>query len=118
MCGVWCALEDISSEKGPLIFYPKSHKEKYIISLEQFGSMENYTKYIKTTATQKYNRVSANIKKGSIVIWHSNLIHGGHPHRDEKLTRKSMVTHYFFKSAPYILSPYDEFNRKHINSTQ
>ncbi len=26
LVGVWIALEDISADAGPLIFYPKSHK--------------------------------------------------------------------------------------------
>jgi ectoine hydroxylase-related dioxygenase (phytanoyl-CoA dioxygenase family) len=112
MCGVWCALEDITVEKGPLIFYPHSHKEEYIVNLDKFGSFDNYTKHLKDIADRKYTRTNATIKKGSILIWHSNLIHGGHPNRKQDLTRKSMVTHYFFKSAPYVLSPVQEFNNK------
>jgi ectoine hydroxylase-related dioxygenase (phytanoyl-CoA dioxygenase family) len=32
-------------------------------------------------------------KKGDVLIWHSDLIHGGHP-VSQDITRKSVVTHY------------------------
>ena len=34
-------------------------------------------------------------KKGDILIWHSNLLHGGEEVINPKLTRKSMVLHYY-----------------------
>ena len=34
-------------------------------------------------------------KKGDMLVWHGNLIHGGEPMLHKDLTRKSMVAHYF-----------------------
>jgi ectoine hydroxylase-related dioxygenase (phytanoyl-CoA dioxygenase family) len=34
-------------------------------------------------------------RKGDVLIWHANLLHGGMPVLNPKLTRKSMVAHYF-----------------------
>jgi len=34
-------------------------------------------------------------KKGDILIWHANLLHGGSPITNVALTRKSMVAHYY-----------------------
>ena len=34
-------------------------------------------------------------KKGDVLIWHANLIHGGEAIRTKGATRKSMVAHYF-----------------------
>lgn len=34
-------------------------------------------------------------KKGDVLIWHANLVHGGAPIINEALTRKSMVIHYY-----------------------
>lgn len=107
MCGVWYALEDITPEKGPLIFYPKSHKEKVILDFNEIG-VSNYSEYeiyMRDFAKSKYTRNSATIPKGSIIIWKSNLIHGGHPDRINNTTRFSMVTHYFFKSSKYWWTP-------------
>lgn len=102
MCGVWYAFEDITPEKGPLMFYPKSHKENVILDLNKIG---DYGKHMRNLAMSKYTRTSAIIPKGSVLIWKANLIHGGHPDRDENTTRLSMVTHYFFKSSKYWWTP-------------
>ena len=91
MCGVWYAFEDITPEKGPLIYYPKSHKEKVIIDLNEIGASNynEYEKYMRNLAMSKYTRTSATIPKGSVIIWAANLIHGGHPDRDENTSRLS-----------------------------
>ena len=34
---------------------------------------------------------------GDMLIWHSQLFHGGSPIKDKSKTRKSLVTHYFTK---------------------
>jgi ectoine hydroxylase-related dioxygenase (phytanoyl-CoA dioxygenase family) len=34
-------------------------------------------------------------KKGDVLIWHANLVHGGAPILNPALTRKSMVVHYY-----------------------
>jgi len=39
------------------------------------------------------------VRKGDLLVWHTNLFHGGEPHTDKSLTRKSMVFHYFNKNA-------------------
>ena len=36
-------------------------------------------------------------KKGDVLIWHGQLLHGGLPINDHTLTRKSLVTHYWRK---------------------
>lgn len=106
MCGVWYALEDITDEKGPLIYYPKSHKEEPILDLSKFnGKYSEYEKYLIELCKEKYVQQKGNIPKGSIIIWSSNLIHGGHPDRNKESTRKSMVVHYFFESSKYWWSP-------------
>jgi hypothetical protein len=40
-------------------------------------------------------------KKGQALIWAAGLHHGGAPHTDRAKTRKSQVTHYFFKDCAY-----------------
>jgi ectoine hydroxylase-related dioxygenase (phytanoyl-CoA dioxygenase family) len=34
-------------------------------------------------------------QKGDVLIWHSQLLHGGSEIIDKRRTRKSLVTHYF-----------------------
>ena len=38
-------------------------------------------------------------KKGDVLIWHANLIHGGSMRRNIQLSRKALVCHFFVKGA-------------------
>ncbi|MFP7654524.1 hypothetical protein [Chryseobacterium proteolyticum] len=38
-------------------------------------------------------------KKGDLLIWHANILHGGEPHLDKSRTRKSLVYHYFDENS-------------------
>lgn len=106
LLGVWVALEDIGPDQGPLHYYPGSHKMPYYLN-DAYGNEGGwltlgeklYTDYEemiaeKVTATD-YRREVFLANKGDVFIWHANLLHGGEPHRNPKLTRKSMVLHYF-----------------------
>jgi ectoine hydroxylase-related dioxygenase (phytanoyl-CoA dioxygenase family) len=105
MCGVWIALEDVSMDSGPLIYYPGSHKLPFYTMQHLKLEPGNYSEYenkiqkkIKKTGISPEYGV---INKGDIIIWHSNLIHGGSKRNDINLTRKSMVIHYFFEKCKY-----------------
>jgi ectoine hydroxylase-related dioxygenase (phytanoyl-CoA dioxygenase family) len=43
----------------------------------------------------------ATLKKGQMLLWAANLLHGGSPQRDKRRTRYSQVTHYFFEDCQY-----------------
>lgn len=43
----------------------------------------------------------ATIRKGEVLLWSANLLHGGFPHRDKARTRHSQVTHFFFEDCEY-----------------
>ena len=106
LLGVWIALEDTDENNGPLHYYPGSHTLPYYLNTEydnegtrfMIGD-KNYDAYeemingkIKSLGIEK--RVFK-AKKGDVLIWHANLIHGGEPQKDPDRTRKSMVFHYF-----------------------
>jgi hypothetical protein len=38
-------------------------------------------------------------RKGDVLIWHANLLHGGSMRRDLQLSRKAVVCHFFGKGA-------------------
>jgi ectoine hydroxylase-related dioxygenase (phytanoyl-CoA dioxygenase family) len=105
MCGVWIALEDVSKDSGPLIYYPKSHNLPFYTMQHLKIKPGNYSEYEKKIE-QKINKFNlspkyGNIKKGDIIIWHANLIHGGSKRNNMDLTRKSVVIHYFFENCKY-----------------
>jgi ectoine hydroxylase-related dioxygenase (phytanoyl-CoA dioxygenase family) len=105
MCGVWIALEDISMDSGPLIYYPGSHKLPFYSMQKLNIEPGNYAKYEKKIE-KKFHKFGlppkyGTIKKGDIIIWHANLMHGGSKRNNPDMTRKSIVIHYFFENCKY-----------------
>ena len=110
MIAVWVALEDIGPTQGPLHYYPSSHKLPYLlndsyqntgnnilIGDKQYTDYENFIgQYV---ADKHLEKATFMAKKGDLLIWHANLLHGGNPHDDKSLTRKSMVFHYYAKDV-------------------
>jgi len=110
LIAVWIALEDIGEDQGPLHYYPKSHTLPYLMNADfdnvgskLFLGKKTYLDYeekINTLLTEKsLKKQSFHAKKGDLFIWHANLLHGGNPMNNKKLTRKSMVLHYYAKDA-------------------
>ncbi len=106
LIAAWIALEDIDSSNGPLFYLPGSHKLPYLLNDKYkhgggklvLGS-EAYEKYevhlaaeIKRTA---FAEKEFHAKKGDVLIWHANLLHGGKAILDPQSTRKSMVVHFY-----------------------
>jgi len=112
VCGVWLALEDISDDAGPLVYYPGSHKWPIVyndqIGIRMSGSVQEGTQSFYTNiwaAMIEKHRVEPQYfrpKKGEALIWAANLLHGGVAHRDPSKTRWSQVTHYYFDDCCYI----------------
>jgi hypothetical protein len=111
MCGVWIALEDVHPDAGPMIYYPGSHKEP-MLSLSDAGAppamppLDAYRVYYAPATIARldaggYAPQLAHAKKGEVLVWAANLVHGGSVVRDMSLTRRSLVTHYFFQGCDY-----------------
>ena len=107
MAGVWIALEDITEENGPLIYYKRSHLEREY-NMQDLGleaGTENYNAYelaIQALIEKRnFEPVLGLIKKGEALIWHANLLHGGSQQKDVSLSRHSQVTHYYFENCEY-----------------
>jgi len=110
LIAVWIALEDVGPEQGPLHYYPGSHKLPYLLN-NDLGNRGNkwllgdrgdgaYEDLVQQTVDQEnFNKRVLTAKKGDVLIWHANLLHGGEPVKDSSLTRKSMVLHYFGQGA-------------------
>jgi len=113
MCGVWVALEDITERNGPLNYYPGSHQIPEL-KLEQFGvwapdnelgvgphypRYEDFVRAVTTARRLELKRLTC--RKGTALIWASNLLHGGCPILQPGTTRYSQVTHYYFERCLY-----------------
>ena len=109
MCGAWVALEDVDDTNGPLFYYPGSNRlpefnAMDVVKQPTFASADypQYEKFIQTTMElNNIKREAPHIKKGSALIWSSNLVHGGSPILKEGSTRLSQVTHYYFEDCIY-----------------
>lgn len=114
MCAAWVALEDMDEENGTVVYYPGSHKlplYDYADISKEFSPLNNlpekfyahhYEPFIsKLMEAHGFVPKKLIIKKGDILIWSANLIHGGLPVIDQSRTRWSQVTHYFFEDCLY-----------------
>jgi ectoine hydroxylase-related dioxygenase (phytanoyl-CoA dioxygenase family) len=106
LIAVWIALEDTTLQNGPLFYYPGSHKLPFLFnsdydndsSLLTLGDKTygDYEDMLQDILKQKeFQAVPFLAKKGDVLIWHANLVHGGMPVEDKNTTRKSMVIHYY-----------------------
>jgi hypothetical protein len=110
LIAIWIALEDIKEEQGALFYYPGSHKLPYIMN-EDYNHGGNFLRLGMNAYKAYEDKVEEIIheknlqkkvfeaKKGDVLIWHANLIHGGSPITKPGSTRKSMVFHFFAKDV-------------------
>ena len=111
MCGAWVALEDITEENGPVFYYPGSHRlpeyNNFDFAVTDSNPHKSYEDCIEALMeSQQLEKRRMLAKKGSVLIWSSNIVHGGSPILEEGRTRLSQVTHYFFDGCIYY-SPLD-----------
>jgi hypothetical protein len=110
LIAIWVALEDIKEDQGALFYYPGSHKLPYL-SNEDYDYGGNYFmlgRHANKRYEAKIEEIISNsnlqkkvfeAKKGDVLIWHANLIHGGSSVNKVNSTRKSMVFHYYTKEV-------------------
>ncbi len=115
MCGVWAALEDTDESNGTLMYYPGSHRwplyDYSVLSKQLRPTNEvtethfyahTYEPFVEKLITQAGAKPEIlRARKGDVIIWSANLVHGGLPHPEEGRTRWSQVTHYFFEDCLY-----------------
>ena len=101
LIATWLALEDVEPFAGPLKYFPGSHKIKpFLFSSGKMtvipDEMENYESYMNQQLEKKKLTEEIFIAEtGDLFIWHSQLYHGGSNIKKRKLTRRSLITHYF-----------------------
>ena len=112
LSAAWIAFEDIHPDSGPLLFYPGSHRLPYVFSKDVGITESDFKEHGYTSYAAKYepyirrlveeHRIEPHhfhAKKGDVLIWHANLIHGGSVRRNTQLSRKALVCHFFVKGA-------------------
>jgi hypothetical protein len=106
LIATWAALEDCTEENGPLFYYPGSHRLPFVMTDDYDSGNTAFTigehnnrhyedkieEVIKEKGLQKQLFLA---RRGDVLIWHANLLHGGSPIAKPGSTRRSMVCHYF-----------------------
>lgn len=112
MCGIWVALEDIQADAGPLLYYPGSHREPYLSARDRGISEKDlkaeeapqrlFEPHWRDLVQRKgYEQQVFLARKGELLIWHANLLHGGSAVRNKRRSRWSQVSHYYFRGCSY-----------------
>lgn len=73
LVSVWLALESETSQNGVLEFIPGSHKMQF--RTEQFDEKEYFSQTYVPNQTLINKKVSTDLQKGDVVIFHSLLLH-------------------------------------------
>ena len=100
----WTALEDITLERGPLMYARGSHRMPWFEFSDDSVSLTPAVSEERRQAWRSYRDdmietmncavETFTCKRGDVFLWHAGLLHGGQRVADEKLTRKSFVVHY------------------------
>ena len=122
MAASWVALEDVQARSGEFIYVPGSHRAPeclhYGTDKAHGGNDEEYDKVLKSALQwsheQGFKTETFMAKKGDVLIWHADLLHGGALIEDQSRTRKSLVAHFmplgvmptFFSCAEVRALPY------------
>jgi hypothetical protein len=112
LTAAWVAFEDIHPDSGPLVYYPGSHRLPYVFSrevgiTEEAFKRDGYAPYHEHYEPHIQRAIADNgltpsffhARKGDVLIWHANLLHGGSPRRDLRHTRKAVVCHFYAKGV-------------------
>jgi hypothetical protein len=111
LAAAWIALEDITPDSGPLFYYPGSHRLPYLFSGDLGISVDEARRGLQAYRDRYEPTLAARVteggfpvdhlaaKKGDVLIWHHNLVHGGSRVANPHSTRKSLVCHYYAESA-------------------
>jgi hypothetical protein len=122
LVAAWFALEDIADDSGPLRIRPGSHRIPYVGAREVGIPREaseadcgrvydaNYYGIISRLVAERGLPETTFLgRKGDVLLWHSNLLHGAQLTKRAGATRRSLIVHYFGEySEPYS----DLFHRK------
>jgi len=106
LIATWTALEDCTEDGGPLFYYPGSHRLPYVMTPDYdsgntaltIGNNSNRRYEDKIESLIRERRLEKKLflaRRGDVLIWHANLLHGGSAIARPGATRRSIVCHYF-----------------------
>jgi hypothetical protein len=112
LAAAWIAFEDIAPDAGPLTYYPGSHRLPYVFSHDvgiedvDFGTA-GYSAYAERYEPRIAELIAEHgleprtftARKGDVLLWHANILHGGAPRTRRAASRRALVCHYFARGC-------------------
>lgn len=106
----WVALEDVQPGSGELVYVPGSHRlpeylwggehKAWIPDRDGSDEHDEWVRRLPERAEEaNLPRQTFLPRKGDVLFWHADLVHGGAPIEDPTVTRRSIVGHYCPRSA-------------------
>jgi ectoine hydroxylase-related dioxygenase (phytanoyl-CoA dioxygenase family) len=101
LIAAWIAFEDVHPDAGPIAYYPGSHRiplycfndGTHNAAPDEEADWFDYVDVQIRLRRLKERRFIA--RKGDVLVWHANLVHGGTPIKDPSRTRSSILFHFF-----------------------
>ena len=102
MAASWVALEDVKPHSGEFQFVPGSHRVPEVlhhgVSKGHHGEMDVYgallARVLEMCDQRGLRTERFMAKKGDVLIWHADLMHGGAKIEDPATTRLSFIAHF------------------------
>lgn len=114
----WFALEDIHPDSGPFHIYPRSHHLARVSEDEVPGHSDFVSRMRTLVRECGIEKEPALLKKGDVLFWHPNLVHGAELPTSEAYSRKSLTSHYYPQGLLRKDSVSLEHDRQQMKSTQ
>ena len=100
----WIALTDVSKENGGLMIWPETHKEENLESRQNESvpskNQDPNARKMSLIIPEKYESISPNISKGSVLIIHSWLAHASNDNKSKE-NRNALLCTYIKKGANF-----------------
>jgi hypothetical protein len=102
LVGCWIALEDVAPGSGELQYYAGSHRiPEYLwfgrgrARPNEYDDLADFLRHVRAES----ERLGCELRrfhprKGDVLLWHADLVHGGARRALPDVTRKSFVTHF------------------------
>ena len=100
----WIALTDVNEKNGGLIIWPGTHKEEELLTVqnipEESKNQDPNARIKSTLIPDKYESITPLIKKGSVMIIHSWLVHASNDNLSNN-NRYALLCTYIKKDASF-----------------
>lgn len=112
----WLALTDVSKENGTIFLYPGAHKEGLLPVRKLSGGagvgQEYNARNEETVIPEKYQPVTVEVPKGTLIFLHSLVPHGSFDNTSKDKWRQVMLNNYIKQNIPF--RPGNSAKRKEI----